>query len=263
MELKHVDPRQRPILAKKFIEEVILPTWKQLSAWNSLTNQTSQLDFGYLSQHLVSLISGIRGTRGRGKGLDLEDGSEVKAASCVDAVDTPRWNAINGTALTSKAMETRLKSIPYFFFVLLDTTERAGNRLRCRIWSVRPADDPNFFKVAMDWAKKVEKGVIKSGKSRPNLQLHPPRWEKAGENITTNECGNLKLPLVYESVQMEVPGILVMETKMYNPKVISDGISQSVEREREVLKNVVAAVATTTLVGGAVALANLRKKKLS
>ena len=95
MELKDLDEQEREILAKKFIEEVILPQWAQLSNWNSVTNQTSQLDFGYLSQHLVSLITGIKGNNQRGKGDDMADGSEVKSASCVDAEDTPRWNNVN------------------------------------------------------------------------------------------------------------------------------------------------------------------------
>jgi len=82
MDLSHLNKKNKEILAKKFIEEVILPQWKQLGSWNKLTSQTSQLDFGYLSQHLVSILSGIEGNNQRGKGDDLKDGSEVKSASC-------------------------------------------------------------------------------------------------------------------------------------------------------------------------------------
>ncbi|MEM0941561.1 MAG: hypothetical protein AAF600_16600 [Bacteroidota bacterium] len=67
MELVNLDNGNKEILAKKFVEEVILPQWTQLSSWNELTKQTSQLDFGYLSPHLVSIVSGIEGNRYRRK----------------------------------------------------------------------------------------------------------------------------------------------------------------------------------------------------
>lgn len=43
MDLNELSKKNREILSKKFIEEVILPQWKQLSAWNQLTLQTEQL----------------------------------------------------------------------------------------------------------------------------------------------------------------------------------------------------------------------------
>jgi hypothetical protein len=224
--LSDFDSNTREILAKKFIEEVILPQWKQLSSWNNVTNQSAQVDFGYLSQHLVSIVSGISGNKRRGKGEDLADGSEVKAASCVDAEDTPRWNNVNCGAKTVESIQSKLHSFPYLFFVLLDTTERGGKILRCRIWAVRPSEDPDFMHVMCEWAKKAESGEIKS----TNLQLHPPRWEKADLNITTNECGNLRLPLIYESVLLDIEGILVMQTKIFDDNIMLTGISEVVNR---------------------------------
>lgn len=226
LKLEDLGIADRELLAKKFIEEVILPQWKQLSSWNRLTHQTSQLDFGYLSQHLVSLISGIPGKNQRGKGDDLSDGSEVKAASCVDAEDTPRWNNVNCRKVSQETLKKTMLSMPYLFFVMLDTTERGGDILRCRIWCVRPGDDDHFMAVMMDWARKYENGEIKSN----NLQLHPPRWEKAAENLTTNSSGNLKLPLVYECVQLNVPGILVMNTTMLDLDAMENGLSEPVGR---------------------------------
>jgi len=229
LELENLKKQEREILAKKFIEEVILPQWTQLSSWNSLTNQTSQLDFGYLSQHLVSLITGIKGNNQRGKGDDLADGSEVKSASCIDAEDTPRWNNVNCGAKETKELVTKLESLPYLFFVLLDTTEKGGNTLRCRIWCVRPKQDKEFMKVAKCWSSEND-SKKKNEKLKTNFQLHPPRWEKAQDNLTTNNCGNLKLPLIYESIQMNIPGILVMKTMFFDPKIIKNGLSESVDR---------------------------------
>lgn len=227
MELNELNEKEREILAKKFIEEVILPQWAQLSNWNSLTNQTSQLDFGYLSQHLVSLITGIEGNNQRGKGDDMADGSEVKSASCVDAEDTPRWNNVNCGKKTVADITAMMDNTPFLFFVLLDTTEKGGNILRCRIWAVRPGEDQAYRDVMIHWAGKKENGEITSS----NLQLHPPRWEKAASNLTTNTSGNLKMPLVYESIQLDVPGILVMQTSFYDPEVIATGMSEAVARD--------------------------------
>tara|TARA_R110001599_G_scaffold50098_2_gene142289 strand:- start:156 stop:851 length:696 start_codon:yes stop_codon:yes gene_type:complete len=230
LDLKKLDKDDREILAKKFVEEVVLPQWKQLSNWNSLTNQTSQLDFGYLSQHLVTILSGIKGNNQRGKGDDLEDGSEVKSASCIDAEDTPRWNGVNCGAKTEADIIAKMNSFPYLFFVLLDTTEKGGNILRCRVWCVRPSVDVAFRDVLIGWAKDNDRLVAAGKKSKTNLQLHPPRWEKAAGNLTTNLEGNLKLPLIYESQQMDLPGILVMKTTLFDEAKINTGLSVAVAR---------------------------------
>lgn len=224
MDIKAFDWETREVLAKKFIEEVVLPQWRQLQQWNKVTQQTAQIDFGYLAQHIASIISGIKGMGQRGKGNDLEDGSEVKSASCLDAEDTPRWNNVNCGKKSEDEIRAVLDSTPYFFFVLIDTTERYGSILRCRLWSIRPAKDESFRSVLIGWAAGNRDGT------KTNLQLHPPRWEKAKENITTNLMGNLRLPLVYESVQLDIPEILVMKTTVYKPELMERGRSELVER---------------------------------
>jgi hypothetical protein len=227
MDLSHLNKKNKEILAKKFIEEVILPQWKQLGSWNKLTSQTSQLDFGYLSQHLVSILSGIEGNNQRGKGDDLADGSEVKSASCIDASDRPRWNAVNCGAKTVEEITEKFANMPFLFFVLLDTTIKGGEILLFRVWCVRPNDDENFMAVLRSWAQDNDEKVARGENPKTNLQLHPPRWEKADSNITSNTMGNLKLPLIYNSEQLDIPGILVMETKYFK---IKKGISERVER---------------------------------
>ena len=230
MELGDLTKGDKEILAKKFVEEVILPQWTQLSSWNKLTNQTSQLDFGYLSQHLVSIVSGISGNDNRGKGDDLADGSEVKAASCVDAVDTPRWNNVNCGARLVTEIEAKFTAMPYLFFVLLDTTIKGGGILRCRIWCVRPSEDMEFMKIMKGWARENNERNDEGKSLKTNLQLHPPRWEKGDSNITTNTVGNLNLPLLYESVQLDIPGILVMQTNFFDETVMKSGLSKAVSR---------------------------------
>jgi hypothetical protein len=88
-----------------------------------VTQQTAQLDSGYLGQHLVSLISGTpgRGAGSRGKGHDLVDGSEIKTASALGGVDAPRWN--HSSFGNPKNVDAYLES-KYIYFVLFDTETR-------------------------------------------------------------------------------------------------------------------------------------------
>lgn len=225
MTLENLDSQDREVLARKFIEEVILKQWDQLGEWKALTNQSDQIDFGYLSQHLVSLLTGISGNGQRGKGDDLNDGSEIKSASCLGATDAPRWNNVNCGSKTKEELINVLSNTPYMFFVLFDTTKKDGDTLRCRMWAVRPSEDEEFRKVLLKWGNKLT-GTPK------NLQLHPPRWEKGTANITTNECGNLKLPLIYHAEQVKIPEILVMKTVSYDPDKIQTGLCEAVERDQ-------------------------------
>ena len=93
-----------------------------------LANQTGHTvpsDTKSWSQILVSVVTGLDG-RKRGKGSDLEDGSDVKAANVWDAIDTPRFNGcVPAGRTTEKARKpndvTALDGIPFLFFVLWDT----------------------------------------------------------------------------------------------------------------------------------------------
>ena len=60
------------------LQEMFLDFRQVMLKWAKITGQSSQLDAGYIAQHLVSLLTGKRGIGWRGKGLDLEDGSEEK-----------------------------------------------------------------------------------------------------------------------------------------------------------------------------------------
>src|SRR5207253_10322932 len=84
--------KNRRELAAQLIKELFLETRERLLKWAPITGQSAQVDAGYIAQHLVSLVTGIPGTRRRGKGLDLTDNSEVKTANSVDGIDMPRWN---------------------------------------------------------------------------------------------------------------------------------------------------------------------------
>ena len=190
----------RKALAKSFIENVVLAQYRQLTGWQEVTQQTSQIDSGYLGQHLVSLVSGTlgRGRGSRGKGFDLADGSEIKVASTLGAIDVPRWNHTSfGDA---KNVNAYLKN-PHIYFLLFDTTQRHEEfPLRIRIWRVSPTKDRAFTNVVRTWASAASSG---------NFQLHPPCWKD--ESVARNQSGNLNIPLIFEAVQQQIPGVDFMK----------------------------------------------------
>jgi hypothetical protein len=190
------DVETREALARSFIENVVLAQYRQLTGWQKVTQQTSQLDSGYLGQHLVSLISGTpgRGAGSRGKGHDLVDGSEIKTASALGGIDAPRWN--HSSFGNPKNVAAYLKR-PFIYFVLFDTTTRYSELpLRIRVWRVAPGTDRAFRRVVRTWASVGSSG---------NFQLHPPCW-KEGSTVT-NDSGNIRMPLIFEAVQREIEGV--------------------------------------------------------
>lgn len=190
----------RKALVTSFIENVVLAQYRQLTGWQEVTQQTSQIDSGYLGQHLVSLVSGTlgRGPGSRGKGFDLADGSEIKVASTLGGIDVPRWN--HSSFGNSKNVDAYLAN-PHIYFLLFDTLQRHVEfPLRIRIWRVSPTKDPAFTDVVRSWASQTSSG---------NFQLHPPCWKD--DSILRNNCGNLDVPLLFEAVQQEIPGVDFMK----------------------------------------------------
>jgi hypothetical protein len=197
----------RKALAKSFIENVVLAQYRQLTGWQQVTEQTAQIDSGYLGQHLVSIVSGIpgRGRGSKGKGLDLTDGSEIKTASTLGGVDKPRWNH---SSLGNAAKCASYLASPAIYFVLFDTLAKTEEfPLRIRIWRVAPATDRLFSAVVKTWASTASSG---------NFQLHPPCWQDG--SLATNEAGNLILPLMFEAVQQEIPGVDFMKITRWEMK---------------------------------------------
>lgn len=145
------------------------------------------------SQIIVSALTGIPGYE-RKKGPDLEDGSDVKAANCWDAIDTPRFNGCikAGTQSSTANSLASLDDMPYLFFVMWDTSE-TSNQYRCRIWVVNTKQDTEFREMASRWYALRNSGEIKSD----NFQLHPPR--NKDNNVFRNNCGVLEYPLMLEA----------------------------------------------------------------
>jgi hypothetical protein len=148
------------------------------------------------SEILVALLTGLTG-RGRQKGSDLADGSDVKGANTWCAIDTPRFNGCAPSGRTSRTSRrandiSAFDDIPYLFFVLWDERMPQGIP-RCRIWVVNTRTDVLFREVVSRWYAKRDRGEIRS----TNFQLHPPR--NRDTNVIRNSCGNLSYPLFFEA----------------------------------------------------------------
>lgn len=165
------------------------------------------------SQVIVSALTGIPGIE-RKKGADLADGSDVKAANCWDAIDTPRFNNCikSGTKASTANSMASLDQTPYLFFVMWDTAELSGQR-RCRIWVVRTKHDTEFRRIALSWYKQRSSGKITSD----NFQLHPPR--NIDSNVFRNNCGNLNYPLLFDARLADGRFTLLL----HDPEVLNSG----------------------------------------
>ncbi|HEV2453103.1 MAG TPA: MamI family restriction endonuclease [Verrucomicrobiae bacterium] len=170
------------------------------------------------SQILVSALTGILGLR-RKKGSDLEDGSDVKAASTWGAIDAPRFNGVikAGTKGASAGKLASLDEMPHLFFVLWDHKPETKKE-RCRVWVVRTQVDPVFRKMAVAWYGKRRDGTIVSN----NFQLHPPRNKNT--NIFRNTCGNLEYPLLFEACRRGS----AFECTFYQATAAKDGLCKEV-----------------------------------
>ena len=166
------------------------------------------------SQILVSALTGILGLK-RKKGSDLEDGSDVKAASTWGAIDTPRFNGVikAGTKGATAGKMASLDKTPHLFFVLWDHEPKTEEE-RCRVWVVRTQSDSIFRKIAKSWYKKRSDGEIISN----NFQLHPPRNKNS--NVFRNTCGNLEYPLLFEACRRKSG----FECTFYEARSIDSGL---------------------------------------
>lgn len=205
------DKGTRQRLATKFLEEVVFGQMRQLLTWKTVTNQTAQLDSGYLAQQLVSVLSGVSGSGWRGKGDDLADGSEIKAANTIQATDTPRWNH---SLKTDDNVRDHLAK-PAIFYVLLDTLIRDDDApFRCRVWKVVPQTDMPYRQLVNNWK------ASRTG-SRYNMQIQPPRWS----DTNRAKCLGIEieLPLYFHAQQKDMGELDFVEVHSFqeNPGLSS------------------------------------------
>ncbi len=184
--LSHDDRKE---LIVKLLQEQVVDQRKKLSFWSATTSQSSQIDTGYIAQHLISLITKIPGQGMRGKGDDLIDGSEIKAANFLDSLDkrgavSPRWNF---TAVEIYVME-RFLEYTNIYLVSLDLN--SDNKFRVRAWLVDITKHTQLKERYHEWMQKLGYPKFNSKTSRPsvNFQLFPPR-NKTNDNFARHGNG--------------------------------------------------------------------------
>lgn len=177
------------------------------------------------SQILVSLLTGLKG-KGREKGPDFTDGSDVKAANTWEAIDTPRFNGVikAGTKAATAGKLESLDAVPYLFFVLWDRSS-VTERPRCRVWCVRPQRDKLFRAMCKAWYSQADSGDIVSR----NFQLHPPRGKDSNE--ITNTCGRLVYPLLLCAEFIDDCFVSVH----YDPAAMINGECSQARRDRRLV----------------------------
>ncbi|WP_024953978.1 MamI family restriction endonuclease [Sulfurospirillum arcachonense] len=210
---------ERTALACELIQEQIVDQRVQLHRWRELTFQPAQIDTGYIGQHLVSLISGIVGGGFRGKGDDLEDGSEVKSANFLDSEDAkgavaPRWNF---QCNDEEGMESFL-SYPSIFLVSVDLSPE--NNQRFRIWKVNPREHQNLNERYHEWMDVLGRPKLQSP-DRPgvNFQLFPPR-NKSNDTYARHGNGRSN---GFTKIQIELDDIQG-SNKIFHAEVINNDV---------------------------------------
>ncbi len=191
---------ERKALAIQLLEEQVSQQRIKLNHWSTITAQSSQIDTGYIAQHLVSLQTQIAGQGMRGKGEDLCDGSEVKSANFLDSLDkkgatAPRWNF---TAVTRQIME-RFLEYPAVYLLSMDLNS-TGN-FRTRIWKIYVTKNTVLRNRYVEWMNKLGYSKFDSNKEESvNFQLFPPRsgteeaFARHG-NGRSNGFDKLEIPL--------------------------------------------------------------------
>lgn len=200
IDLRQLSGDQRRKLARDLLQEQILDQRRRMHRWRDITGQPAQIDTGYVGQHLVSLVTGIVGGGMRGKGLDLEDGSEVKAANFLDSKDkrgatAPRWNFLSNDLPSMVS----LVELPAIYLVSIDAID---DRMRARAWRLVPKDHAPFKERYLDWVEKLGKPKLNDPK-RPsaNFQLFPPRL---GSNDTYARHGKSGANQVFAPLKVEL-----------------------------------------------------------
>ncbi len=200
------DLRERLMLAAGIFSELGVERLRRLTQWRKLTQQPINTGFDILAQHMVSLVTGIRGTGSNARGLDLEDGSEIKSVAHMGGQDRPRWDCGRDWK--------RILGWKDLYLVQWDRNRREMLRVR-------------VSKPQMDEFRTLVSAYREKYPGSDNFQLHPI-YGRSGmdrdRNVAKNSCGNLDLELLAmleeedsgsvhvvggdldESVEPEVPG---------------------------------------------------------
>lgn len=194
-----IDDRKN--LALELLTEQVIHQRFKLTHWSVITGQSAQIDTGYVAQHLASLITQISGQGMRGKGVDLIDESEIKAANFLDSLDkkgatAPRWNF---TAVTKEIM---VRFLDYQNIYLLSMDLNTYGRFRTRMWKIDITKHTILRNRYIEWMDTLGYPKFNTATDQPsvNFQLFPPHsgteecFARHG-NGRSNGFSKLEIPL--------------------------------------------------------------------
>lgn len=174
-QLENLTLEERKEYAVKLLHEQVVEQRENLHFWRVLTGQPAQIDTGYIAQHLVSIVTGVKGGGFRGKGADLVDGSEVKSANFLDSLDkhgriAPRWNF----SCNDEEQMLGLLDYPAIYLVSMDLNR--NEHMRFRVWKLLPRQHGTFRARYMEWMEKLGYPKLRDpSRAGVNFQLFPPR----------------------------------------------------------------------------------------
>lgn len=182
------------------ITDLFITPRKLIEKWSRKTDQTPQARLAYPSQHIASVVTGIKGRGSAARGSDLKDGSEVKSCSRADQLgrckncDAPviryvKICPICGSdkieikedshwifPITDKRELKRLLGLPRVLLLLFDREPENQNTLRIRIWTVNPKQK-HFMDFFNNYFFKNYTVKLKSGKKPAPCNLHPMKFD--------------------------------------------------------------------------------------
>jgi hypothetical protein len=188
-------------LIKECIKDLYIEPKKAMVKWSKITNQTAQGKFAYPSQHLASLITGIKGVGTSARGDDLSDGSEVKSCSRAEQLqkcgdcgsNVLSWqkecancgskNISEDTSShwifpirSEKELDLLLNKIPRIILILFDKEDLSSENIRIRAWTIDPREKyvRGFFTnyYYENYKKKMDTG----GRPAP-CNFHPLQYD--------------------------------------------------------------------------------------
>lgn len=182
--------------SEQLIRELYVDLRKRVNAWATLTHQTAQARMGYVGQHLVSIVTGYRGSRSGGRGNDLiipdAEFAEIKTCYRVDQLGSCRnpacgavvasielqCHACGSTEITRKNDSKWLISFrndeeygkaldPKWYFPVLfelDPESPDTGTVRISIWRVLPTR-PGFAYAMIDYFQIHRAKAVSVGKT--------------------------------------------------------------------------------------------------
>lgn len=153
-------------MIKECLKDLYLEPRKSILKWSKRTNQTANARLGYPSQHLASVITGVKGVGTAARGDDLADKSEVKSCSRADQLSEcrdcrakvmvweekcPRCGSQNINIKTDShwiisinsqdELNLYLDGIPRLILMLFDRKSQESDKIRLRAWTVDPKNE--------------------------------------------------------------------------------------------------------------------------